>query len=116
MPLSYCYRIITIRYLEFNRQNNNYKLTSKINSTLDTYDILIEIRPNYDISYMLAEAEVFDICTSESKFDVSLMIIIILSTIIVVIITVFIILKCKQSKLSNLTGSIENPLLPDNQS
>ena len=46
-PLSFCERITTNRYPEFNRQNNQYKITIKNNNTFDTsYDIFIEIRPN----------------------------------------------------------------------
>jgi len=114
--LSFCERITTNRYPEFSRQNNQYKTTIKNNNEFNTaYDIYIEIRPNYDISYMLAETEVVDLRKSYSKFSVILIIFIILSAIILVVIIIFIILRCRRSNSLNSIKSIETPLYLNDQ-
>jgi len=116
-PLYFCERITTNNYPVFNRQNNQNKIIFKFNSTSDPYyDVIIEIRPNYDISYMLAEYEYIYTREQYSESNFGLIILIIISTIIIItIIIIFIIWKCKRSKLSNPIESEESPLYPNNK-
>jgi len=115
-PLSFCDRITTNNYPIFNRQNNQNKITFKFNSTFDYYYYaIIEIRPNYDISYMLAEYEYIYSREQYSESNFGLIILIIISPIIIAIIIIFIIWKCKRSKLSNSIESEKSPLYPNNQ-
>ena len=112
----FCERRTTNNYPVFNRQNNQYKITITNNNAFDTsIDIVIEIRPNYDISYMLAELDEVNMRENYSKFNFGLIILIIISTIFIVIIIIFIIWKYKRSTLSNSYESKESPLYPNNQ-
>lgn len=110
--ISSCERNSTIENPEYKKQNNQYTIITKFNDNLEY--IFIEIKPKYDIDYMIVETEFIEIYNSRFLFKTNYFILFIIAAIIIsliVICIIFIIMKCK----ANSMDLPISPLYPNNE-
>ena len=109
----------TSKKLEFKMQNNAYETTIEKKHSLNSPRyLLLEIIPEYDIKYMVAETKISEyVQINTSTLTVIIIVVIILISLLIYIIYLFI--KCIKTRskdllLTNLTPNKEIQLIPQN--